>query len=178
VFNDAEVRNALPIDVEQAYQRYGPMVLRRCRKLLRDEQMAVEVMQDTFVQLLHHSARLEASGLSSMLYRIATNLSINRIRQRGRHPEDSDQEILFQIAACDEPEEHLINRLYLGRLFSSIHSTTRTIAVMHLLDQMTLEEVASETGLSVSGVRKRLRKLKLDCSKIAGARAAVASKGE
>jgi hypothetical protein len=31
---------------------------------------------------------------------------------------------------------------------------------MHLVDGMTLEQVAAETGLSVSGVRKRLRVLK------------------
>ena len=37
---------------------------------------------------------------------------------------------------------------------------SRTIAVMHLLDGFTLQEVADEVGMSVSGVRKRLRKLK------------------
>ncbi len=31
---------------------------------------------------------------------------------------------------------------------------------MHYVDGMTLEEVAGEVGLSVSGVRKRLRTLK------------------
>ncbi len=34
------------------------------------------------------------------------------------------------------------------------------MAVMHLLDGMTLEQVAREVGMSVSGVRKRLRKLR------------------
>ena len=38
--------------------------------------------------------------------------------------------------------------------------STRVIAVLHLVDGMTLEEVAREVGLSVSGVRKRLRMLK------------------
>jgi RNA polymerase sigma-70 factor (ECF subfamily) len=34
------------------------------------------------------------------------------------------------------------------------------MAVLHLVDGLTLEEVAAEMGLSVSGVRKRLRTLK------------------
>ena len=34
------------------------------------------------------------------------------------------------------------------------------MAVMHYVDGMTLEEVAGHVGLSVSGVRKRLRQLK------------------
>jgi RNA polymerase sigma-70 factor (ECF subfamily) len=34
------------------------------------------------------------------------------------------------------------------------------MAVLHFVDGLTLEEVAAETGLSVSGVRKRLRGLR------------------
>jgi RNA polymerase sigma-70 factor (ECF subfamily) len=34
------------------------------------------------------------------------------------------------------------------------------IAILHLHDQMTLEEVAVEVGMSVFGVRKRLAKLR------------------
>ena len=34
------------------------------------------------------------------------------------------------------------------------------MAVMHHVDGMTLEQVARECGLSVSGVRKRLRRLR------------------
>ena len=36
-------------------------------------------------------------------------------------------------------------------------ASTRTMATLHLLDGMTLQEVADAVGLSVSGVRKRLR---------------------
>jgi RNA polymerase sigma-70 factor (ECF subfamily) len=34
------------------------------------------------------------------------------------------------------------------------------MAVLHYVDGLTLEQVAAETGLSVSGVRKRLKKLR------------------
>jgi RNA polymerase sigma-70 factor (ECF subfamily) len=37
---------------------------------------------------------------------------------------------------------------------------TRYMAVLHYIDGLTLEETAQETGMSVSGVRKRLRRLK------------------
>jgi RNA polymerase sigma-70 factor (ECF subfamily) len=48
----------------------------------------------------------------------------------------------------------------LNRLFSGEPESTATIAVLLLLDGLTLEQVASEVGLSVSGVRKRLRTLR------------------
>jgi RNA polymerase sigma-70 factor (ECF subfamily) len=59
-----------------------------------------------------------------------------------------------------EAEERSITRGLLDRIFQREQPSTREMAVMHLVDGMTLEQVAAETGLSVSGVRKRLRVLK------------------
>ena len=40
------------------------------------------------------------------------------------------------------------------------------MAVLHYVDGLTLEQVASETGLSVSGVRKRLNRLRVDLTSL------------
>jgi RNA polymerase sigma factor (sigma-70 family) len=161
------LEDGLAIDVEATYRRYGPMVLRRCRALLRNEEAAVDAMQDTFVRLLRYSARLTDQGLSSLLYRMATNVCLNRIRSTKRHPEDRDDALLLRIAAA--PEDGLgPARLMLQRIFRDQSESTRAMAVMHLLDGMTLQEVADETGLSVSGVRKRLRTLKAHVAELEG----------
>ena len=48
----------------------------------------------------------------------------------------------------------------LARLFRREPASTRTMAFLHFVDGMTLAEVAGEVGMSVSGVRKRLRGLR------------------
>lgn len=150
----------MAIDVEETYRRYGPMVLRRCRLILGDEALAVDTMHDVFVKLLIHHKRLEDRGLSSLLYRIATNLSLNQLRSRSRRPEDSNTEILMKIADATQTEERAHARSLLDRALRKEPVSTATIAVLHLHDGLTLQEVADTVGLSVSGVRKRLRKLK------------------
>lgn len=161
MFNQATDPGArVSVDVESLYRQYGPMVLRRCRALLKDEERAVEAMQDTFVQVLRRQDTLEVSAPSSLLYRIATNTCLNRIRSRKRHPETPDDELLSRIADASDDEGRGIARLMLDRIFANERPSTRTMAVMHLLDGMTLEEVADAHGMSVSGVRKRLRVFK------------------
>ncbi len=150
----------MPVDVEEYYRRYGPMVLRRCRSLLKREELAVDAMQDTFVQVLRHQETLEGTAPSSLLYRIATNVCLNRIRTQRRHPEDADDELLDRIASLDDAEPRVLARNLIDRLFARDPVSTREIALLHLVDGLTLEEVAGEVGLSVSGVRKRLRPLK------------------
>lgn len=120
----------------------------------------MDAMHDTFVLLVRHRERLTDDGPSRLLYRTATNVCLNRIRSRKRHPEDADDDLLQRIAALEEPGERTLARDLLQRVFAREPVSTRTLAVLHLLDGLTLEETAEHVGLSVSGVRKRLRSLR------------------
>jgi len=159
----------LALDVESHYLRYGPMVLRRCRTLLRNPAKAEDAMQDVFVSLIRHEDRLRAEAPGALLLRIATNVCLNRLRGERRHPEDAhdDDDLALRIAQADDgggdAESRTLARSVLGKLFGAddpLAASTRSLAFMHLVDGMTLEEVAREARLSVSGVRKRLRTLK------------------
>jgi RNA polymerase sigma factor (sigma-70 family) len=159
----------LGIDVESHYLRYGPMVLRRCRTLLRDPAKAEDAMQDVFVSLIRSEDRLRDEAPGALLLRVATNVCLNKMRGERRRPEDAheDDELALRIAQADDgggdAESRTAARSVLGRLFGSndpLAASTRSLAFMHLVDGMTLEEVARESRLSVSGVRKRLRGLK------------------
>lgn len=144
------------------------MVLRRCRQLLGDENEALDAMQDVFVQMLTHRDRMTVEYPSSLLYRIATNLSLNKIRSRKRRPETPGEEFLQQVADLDELEPQLEARSVLTELFGRHPESTRAMAVLHYRDGMTLEEVANEVGMSVSGVRKRLRNLRGSLKEVLG----------
>ena len=151
---------AAGLDVEGLYRRYGPMVLRRCRSLLGDEQEAVDAMQDVFVQLLRHRERLNPAAPSSLLWRIATNVCLNRLRSRRRRPEDPSSERLHQLAVALGEGRRNLARDLLERIFGPEPESTATIAVMFFVEGYTYEEVAEAMDMSVSGVRKRLRTLR------------------
>ncbi|HME92527.1 MAG TPA: sigma-70 family RNA polymerase sigma factor [Myxococcaceae bacterium] len=158
----------MALDIEQFYTRYGPMVLRRCERLLRDPEKAADAMHDVFVEILRRKETLVDDAPSSLLLRTATNVCLNRLRSHKRQPEDKDDELLLRIASAEDPAEWVGARSLLDRIFRSEKASTGTIAVLHLLDGLTLEEVAAEVGLSVSGVRKRLRLLKARAAEVGG----------
>jgi RNA polymerase sigma-70 factor (ECF subfamily) len=128
--------------------------------LLGDDQAARDAMHDVFVQVLSRQEQLNDQAPSSLLFRIATNVCLNRIRSRKRRPEDADTDVLLQIAAQTDPAARSAARAALDKLFRNEPDDTALIAVLHLHDKMTLQEVADEVGMSVSGVRKRLEKLR------------------
>jgi RNA polymerase sigma-70 factor (ECF subfamily) len=148
------------VDIEDYYRRYGAMVMRRCRALLKDEDEAMDAAQDTFFRLLKYADRLEGRAPSSLLYTMATNVCLNRIRARSRNRSDNVGDALEEIAATGDHADGVLVDHFLERLFGTQKTDTRTMAVCHYVDGMTLEETAGVCGLSVSGVRKRLRTLR------------------
>jgi RNA polymerase sigma factor (sigma-70 family) len=149
------------LDVATLCRRYGGMVLRRCRQLLRDDEDALDACQDVFVRLIEARHRLDARFPSSLLFRMATNVCLNRIRDRRRAPVDAEEERLLTIAQAGAPAGASDAGLLLDWLFGRHPDSSRTIAVLHYVDGLTLEQVAAEMRMSVSGVRKRLRNLRL-----------------
>ena len=117
-------------------------------------------MHDVFVQVLSRADELVDQAPSSLLFRIATNVCLNKLRSKKRRPEDGDPDLVEAIAMETDPAARNAARSALDALFRHEPDDTALIAVLHLHDRMTLEEVAAEVGMSVSGVRKRLAKLR------------------
>lgn len=135
------------------------MVLRRCRRLLRDEEAALDALQDVFARLLEKDPA-SPEFPSSFLYTMATRICIDRIRSARSHPAKDEEEILETIAASGDLEARMFADRILDRLFQRERGDTRVIAVLHHVDGLSHEEVAEQMGLSASAVRKRLERLR------------------
>jgi RNA polymerase sigma-70 factor (ECF subfamily) len=95
----------VPIDIEAAYARYGPMVLRRCKRLLGPHDAgAADAMQDVFVLLLRHRDSLQADHMASLLYTMATRVCLNLLRGRARRPESPQEALLQALAALSDTQ--------------------------------------------------------------------------
>jgi RNA polymerase sigma-70 factor (ECF subfamily) len=156
----AAATDDVPIDVEALYRRYGPMVLRRCRAVLHDEDRARDATQEVFVRLLSSRTRLHGRYPSSLLYRMATNVSLNELRAHKRRRWHADSDRIAQSPSAECLEERLFERDLLERVFAGEQQSTVRMALLHHGQEHSLEETAGLVGLSVSGVRKRLRGLR------------------
>jgi len=147
------------IDIEAYYIRYGPMVLRRCRSMLKDEQSAYDAMHEVFLKILSNH-KLTGTHPSALLYRIATNVCLNRIRDERKYALSEHLDILHHISFFGKPSAHVSARNLLEFVIEKEKDSTRKIAVMYFINGMTIKEIAETMKLSVSGVHKHLEKLR------------------
>ena len=79
------------------YEEFGPMVLRRCRYLLKDEEKALDAMQDTFVRIFEKRESIN-SVCCSLFYTVATRVCLNKIRSDKLRSGPQIDNILYEIA--------------------------------------------------------------------------------
>ena len=144
------------IDVEAYYDKYSPMVYRRCKQLLGNEDDAMDALQDVFIKLINSEEKLHGQFPSSLLYTIATNTCLNIIRGRKRRQESAQTPEELVLPAFDQGYDEIEAKMTMDLILEDESESTRSICYMYHVDGMTLKEIGQVVGLSISGVRKRL----------------------
>ncbi len=133
-----------PEELGLLYARFAPVVHRRARALLGRDADAWDVVQEVFERMLTAGAilREEASPMT-YVYRVATNVSLNHLRSRRvrERPESPAEEPSIPPADCESAQT-------LRALLASLGVRQQEVAVLHFLDGMTQEEIASTLGVS------------------------------
>lgn len=142
--------------IGQIYYRLGPMVYRRCLRLLADSESARDATQEVFVRAIRHAGDVSnEKEFLPWLYRIATNFCLNKLRDgkrlEFRRPED--------VPDCEDDsssEAWVANRRLVVALLNQVDRNTQQIAVFAFMDGMTQDEIAGVMRLSRRTIGKKL----------------------
>lgn len=147
-------------DFAELYQKFGPMVLRRCRFILKDEEKALDAMQDVFVRIMEHKESI-TNVCASLFYVTATRVCLNKIRadKLRSGPDFETIAMMMEDDSSAKEADKVEAAVILERIFDSRDQKDKMIATLHYVDGLTLEETAEQIGMSVSGIRKRLAEL-------------------
>lgn len=151
----------MPVDIPSLYRGHGPAVLRRCRRLLRDERGAEDAMYEVFAHVQASADEAPHPISAGWALRLATEICLDRIRDHGLSPRDHEDELLSRVAGLVSSKDATssLPRRLLGSLLTARRRQGRLIAVLAYIDGLTAEEIALELGLSESGMRRTLRRL-------------------
>ena len=159
--------------IEDLYQRYGPLLLRRARMLLGDEPAAWDAVQEVFVRALQTGSRFrhEASPMS-WLYRITTNHCLNRLRDSGRR-----SHLLRAQLGDASPTFAADGELSLAvrEVLRLLPSEVCEIAIYSYVDRLSHDEIAVLLDLSPRTIRNRLREFQTRAQSALGLNLEVAS---
>jgi RNA polymerase sigma-70 factor (ECF subfamily) len=79
-------------ELESIFEKYGPMVFRRAKAILGNEDEAKDATQEVFIRAFLNAERFEhRSHVTTWLYRITTNVCLNWIRDAKRRRELNEE---------------------------------------------------------------------------------------
>ncbi|MFM2417861.1 MAG: hypothetical protein RL385_2584 [Pseudomonadota bacterium] len=157
----AALRRGEPRAFEQVYEAYRARLYTFLLRLCRDEQLARDLSQETWLRLAAHATRLaEDSELGAWLYSVARNLYISRRRWSLR---DRERLLGFGLSAadarpatplCEAQRSELSRRL--ERAIAALPLACREVLLLVCIEGFSTEAVARMLALDPAAVRKRL----------------------
>jgi RNA polymerase sigma-70 factor (ECF subfamily) len=156
----------LPPPFDEAVERHERELMRFLLRTTRDQEDALDLYQETWLRAYRAWPKLEsAAGLRPWLYRIATNLCLNRTRDRMRRSRvigDEEVDLTSVPGHSDGAHEGM---LHLKALIARLPHNQREALVMRKFGGLEYAEIASALGCSAdsarAGVYQALKKLKL-----------------
>lgn len=148
-----------PDAIDRLYREHGHLVLRRARRILRNEEDARDVVQDVFLDLFRHPERFEArSSLATYLYAATTHACLNRLRD-GRN---RSRLVAIETAGKTSLGSARGESVALAsEILGALSDDDAALAVYLYCDELTHEEIAELFGWSrrhVGDLAQRLRR--------------------
>ena len=154
------------------FDLYSDKIYRLSVSLLKDEVAAEGVVQDSFLRLIERLDQFEGrSNLGTWLYRIAYNLSVDRLRKRKPdlllEDEPGDGRLPAPIHLVDWrqwPEQLLTDAevtAELDKAIAKLPEKFRVVFMLREVEGLSTRETAKITGLSLSATKVRLHRARL-----------------
>jgi RNA polymerase sigma factor (sigma-70 family) len=140
-------------------RHYQRMVYTVCYRVLRNTEDAEEATQDSFVKAYQHLAGFGGNAkFSTWLYSIAYRTAISQGRKR-RNEETSVDELPHQPASAPDTTGHRNElRQLLDSALARLDPEDASILSFYHLEELSVEEIVTITGLGASNVKVRLHR--------------------
>ena len=178
--NDKELIQKIAAKDHSAFKalvdRYQALVINTCYNLLGNRQDAEDVAQEAFFQVYKSANKFrQEAKISTWLYRIAVNRSLNFIRDNKRSRwlksltsllEDERQRVSdVSTSNSDRPDVALEKKErdeMIGKAIDSLPGKQRAAFVLHKYEGLSYEEIAKILQRSLSSVESLIHRAKLN----------------
>ena len=143
---------------EKLFARLAPRVHAFFRRAFRDEGVADDLLQVTFMKV--HRARVQYRPdlkLGPWLFAVAARVRVDELRRRFRLPEDADEDVIARADAQPQPDPPLDTDVKdaVRAALDALPESQRTVIHLHRYEGMTFAEIAAVLCSTPGAVKLR-----------------------
>lgn len=147
----------------EVVERYRSGILNTCYAMVHDTDDAEDIAQEVFIELHRSAGGFRGdSRLSTWLYRIAVNKSLNHLSKNKRKKFITNGTEEFNNIPCSEthPAEQKENRKILHTAIDSLPKNQKIAFTLHKYDDLSYKEIADIMDISLSSVESLIFRAK------------------
>lgn len=157
-----EPQRLQPSQAGSLYLEYSVPLMAFALGLLRNRELAREVVQVTFGKAIEHAAAVPPEGRKAWLFKVARNeaLAIRRREGVARRAHESLAAEAVKSAGVMEPGEDLVRSEQvegIRRALDALPENQRRVVEERFFGERTFAEIAAEAGLPLGTVLTRMR---------------------
>lgn len=172
-----EVTKNKPGAFQQLVEKYQTLVINTCYGFLHNYQDAQDVAQEVFIDVYRSIEKFRnESKISTWLYRISVNKSLNYIRDNKKRTWFQSLDILFETefktgssnSLSESPEEIIENKEKMDVIQQAIDKLAKNQKIAFTLykyEDLSYKEIADVMNISVSSVESLLFRAKKNLQK-------------
>jgi RNA polymerase sigma-70 factor (ECF subfamily) len=149
-----------PAAWDALFRRYQLPLYAYVFELVRDEQISLDIVQESFISAVRHLHRLrDDAKFGSWLFSIAHQKCIHPWRRRGPELLPMDEVAGPLPTDDDSPSDGLIRQEQAEELMNCLNQLTpphRAVLLLHFLEEFSLGDIAEITGTEIGTVKSRM----------------------
>lgn len=134
-------------EFNRVYAETSDKVLSGILRIVHNEAVAEELLQDTYLQFLRLAEKESVASVKGLLFRISHNLAVDFVRKDARVENRADSDATVAPSAQNDLEYRVLRRSIIERL-SREDERLLKFYILTIDYAMHIEEVAAELGVS------------------------------
>lgn len=139
-------------DVALYFKLYGEKIYRYLRRLLKDEETAKDILQETFFRAMRSA--IDEDKVENYLFRIAHNLAMDYFKDSKRYV-DIEEDCLSNTKSF-EPMK-IVEEKDIWRPLSPIE---RSILILHYQEGYSYEEISNKLNIPLNTIKSHVYRAK------------------
>lgn len=150
-------------EVEAHFLNHRQTLLSTVTGIVKCPHTAEDLVQETYLRVSAASKKRSIPNPGGFLFRTARNLALDKVRRgaiEARHrPAQNDDYVHAPEQSCES--QQMLKSI--DRALNILPPTCRQAFLLHRLDGMTHNQIATELGISASMVDKHIRRALTEC---------------
>jgi RNA polymerase sigma-70 factor (ECF subfamily) len=141
-------------------QRYTLLLLGVCMKYLKNEEEAKDGVQQVFLKAITELHKYKVDYFKSWLYMIAKNHCLMKLRDKGKHPVEINEQVLLAPDDTEDKKKYLEKDATLTNMEMALRQLNEEqlqCITLFYLEKKSYQDITEKTGFSLLKVKSSIQ---------------------